>query len=279
MTEHADQLREAFETQETQTPDPAVVYARVQELSRKYTRRRKSAAVAGGAFLGVGLIAGATQLPAILSGSSAPGTSYAAGAPAASASPSPFVLPSFTQAQLDQYWAAYYAAGYDYDDAIRLARLWHVDSDRIGEIKAEAGQLIMSGQGLPFQPTPDSTDPADAPTYTEADIAAAQRFYAAGYSYEDAVELSDLWKLTDVYQAKIEGGEKLQRGETLPIKPDPKNVAAAKESAAAEAFFKKGYNYDDATRLAKLWHLKTPYDAKVAAGKKILAGKPLPFKP
>jgi hypothetical protein len=280
VTEHADQLREAFETHENQTPDPAAVYARVQEMSRKYQRRRKGAVVAGGAFLGVGLIAGATQLPGIMAGSNNSRTMYAAGpASSASALPSPFVLPSFTQQDLEKYAQAYYSAGYDYDDAMRLARLWHLDENRADLIKAEAGKLLLSGQSLPFPATPDPTEPTEAPTYTDTQLASAEVFYHAGYSYADAVQLADLWKLTDVEQAKIHGGELLQHGQRLPIKPDPKNVAAAKNEVAAEAFFKKGYDYADAKQLARLWHLKTPYDAKVAAGKKILAGQPLPIKP
>ena len=43
VTEHGDQLREAFETHEHLAPDPAAVYARVQELSRGYQRRRRGA--------------------------------------------------------------------------------------------------------------------------------------------------------------------------------------------------------------------------------------------
>jgi len=34
VIDHGDQLREAFETHENLAPDPAAVYARVQELAR-----------------------------------------------------------------------------------------------------------------------------------------------------------------------------------------------------------------------------------------------------
>jgi hypothetical protein len=36
---------------------------------------------------------------------------------------------------------------------------------------------------------------------------------------------------------------------------------------------------DDAVKLAKLWHLKDAYAAKVAGGEKLLAGQTLPIKP
>ena len=66
MNEHGDRLREAFTKHETETPDPAAVYARVEELAKKYKWRRFGVQAAGGVALSAGLIAGITQLPAIL---------------------------------------------------------------------------------------------------------------------------------------------------------------------------------------------------------------------
>ena len=68
MTDHADQLREAFETYENQTPDPAAVFARVQELSTKYQRRRRGLQVAGGSLLAAVAVAGVVSLPNLLPG-------------------------------------------------------------------------------------------------------------------------------------------------------------------------------------------------------------------
>ncbi len=48
MTDYKDRLREAFATHENLGPDPAEVYARVQELARGYRWRRRGAAAAGG---------------------------------------------------------------------------------------------------------------------------------------------------------------------------------------------------------------------------------------
>jgi hypothetical protein len=45
------------------------------------------------------------------------------------------------------------------------------------------------------------------------------------------------------------------------------------------AYFNAGYNYDDAVALAKLWHLATPYDAKVAGSQRLTAGQTLPIQP
>jgi hypothetical protein len=204
MTDHGDQLREAFETHEKLAPDPAAVYARVQELARTYHRRRRTAQAAGGAVLGAGLIAGAMNLPTLLPGT--PHDTVAVVAPAASgpATPSP--------AEVQKAWDAYFGAGYDYDDALTLAKIWH-SKDDVGTDKAEAGRRLLAGQTLPIKPTPGDhpgTDPAADPV---------DAFFAAGYSYDDAVKLARLWHTSDPYQAKIAAGKKLLAGETLPIRP------------------------------------------------------------
>src|SRR5205085_134050 len=57
VTDHGDRLRGAFESRESETPDPSEVYARVVELSSKHKWRRRGMTVAGGTALGAGLIA------------------------------------------------------------------------------------------------------------------------------------------------------------------------------------------------------------------------------
>ncbi len=276
MNDHRDQLREAFQTHENETPDPALVYARVQELAGKYKRRRWGAQAAGGAVLGAGLIAGGIALPGILpAGPGGSGTMVAPAAAPATPSASPFALPSApvpaSQAELERAYDAYFNAGYDYDDAVRLARLWK-SKDDIGTVKAEAGRRLLAGETLPFEPSPERVADAKESKQIEA-------FFAAGYDYDDAVQLAKIWKLSDPYEAKADAGKKLLAGKKLPIKPDPANVAVALESKRIEAFFDKGYDYDDAVRLSKLWKTADAYAAKVEAGKKILAGDALPFRP
>ncbi len=51
------------------------------------------------------------------------------------------------------------------------------------------------------------------------ETAAVNKFFDAGYEMVDAYRLAKLWKTDDVYQAKVEGGQKLLDGETLPIQP------------------------------------------------------------
>ncbi|KUL35255.1 hypothetical protein [Actinoplanes awajinensis] len=267
MTNHGDRLREAFESHENQTPDPAAVYAKVVELSTKHKWRRRGASVAGGAALGAGLIAAVVNLPAILPGSPDAGTGSAGSPFVAAAQASPSVTPSVDP---EAAYAAYFKAGYDYDDAFKLAKLWNMPTSDIAAIKGEAGRRLLAGETLPFQhvPAPDVTTPPSV-----------IKFFEAGYNYNDAVKLAKLWKLKSPYDAKVAGGKRLLAGQTLPIKPDPKAAEQAQEGARVDAFLNAGYDYEDAVKLAKLWKLKTPYDAKIAGGKRLLAGQTLPIKP
>ena len=221
MTEYNEQLREAFETHEHLAPDPAAVYARVQELARTYKRRRRSAQAAGGAVLGAGLIAGAINLPALLPGRPATTVTMVAPGAAPTSSPSPKLSPSapaLSQAEqkLQKEWDAYFGAGYGYDDAVKLAKIWHSKAD-IGTVKAEAGRRLLAGKKLPIKPGPEA--PATGSGTGSKEAARVDAFFAAGYDYNDAVKLAKLWKQSDPYQAKVLGGKKLLAGDTLPIRP------------------------------------------------------------
>ena len=225
MIDNGDRLREAFETHEHLAPDPADVYARVQELSRSYQRRRWGAQAAGGAVLGAGLIAGVMTLPGLLPGR--PADSGTMVAPAAAPS-TPSTKPSFSlpplpeeslspaEAKLQKQYDAYFNAGYDYDDAVKLAKLWKMNKNDIGAVKAAAGKKLLAGKKLPIQP---SNDPADTDVVTPKEEQQVNAFFDAGYDYADAVELAKLWKKPNAYEAKILGGKKLLAGETLPIQP------------------------------------------------------------
>ena len=283
MIEHGDRLREAFETHENTTPDPAEVYARVQQLAKSYQRRRWGVQAAGGAALGASLIAGVIALPGVLPGSSAaaPVVAPAAGPASGAGKPSAGAGKPYASAEpaapnqdlLDKQWTAFADAGYVYSDAVRLATLWHMNASDPSAAKAEAGRRLLAGKPLPFKP-----DPANVAAAQEsADIDA---FLGAGYTYDQAVLLAKLWHLKDASQAKIAGGQRLRAGETLPIKPDPANKPpTAADDSAVTAFFNAGYTYADAVQLAQIWKTVSPYAAKIAGGKKLLAGQTLPIKP
>jgi hypothetical protein len=120
--------------------------------------------------------------------------------------------PADTQADQDR--AAFFAAGYTYNDAVALGNLWH-DSDP-WQVKADAGQKLIDGQTLPIAPGSSPNPPAPPVTQTDKDVNA---FFAAGYTYNDAVKLGKIWNDSSTYQVKADAGKKLLDGQTLPIAP------------------------------------------------------------
>ncbi|WP_127501129.1 hypothetical protein [Actinoplanes solisilvae] len=263
---HQRQLREVFELIEHNTPDPAAVYARVEELSQRYKRRRRGAQIAVGGVLSAGLIAGVVNLPAFLP--TGPGATATLPAAAPSADPE--------KARQEQL-AAYDAAGYGYDNAVELAKLWNQGGGDTVSVKAEAGRRLLLGETLPIKPSPDK--PADEEQTSPDQNKQFEAFFNAGYVFADAEKLADIWKLPGAGEAKLEAGKRLLAGQDLPVKPKPANVATALEGKRIGAFFDKGYDSDDAAKLADLWHLKSPYQAKVEGGKRLLAGQTLPIQP
>ncbi|WP_250029588.1 hypothetical protein [Paractinoplanes maris] len=268
-----DQLREAFETHESNTPDPSAVYARVQELSQKYKRRRRGAQIAAGGVLGAGLIAGAINLPAFLPANDTVGTT-SAGVPAAAPAVSASADPGKAR---DTQIEAYYDAGFGYDDAGRLAKIWKLSDDDRVAVKAEAGRRLLLGETLPINPTPDA--PVEERTISPQDEARFRAFFNAGYTWTEAEKLAKVWKIADPSDAKLEAGKRLLAGQELPVKPTKENVAAALESKRADKFFQAGYDVSDAVKLAKIWKLKDAWGAKVEGGKRLLAGQTLPIQP
>lgn len=271
MTDHGDQLREAFGTHENDTPDPAAVYARVQQLSQTYQRRRRGAQLAGGAVLGAGLFVGAFQVPALISGPAANDVTMVA--PAAPSAPVVSPAELAKQAVADAKGVdAFFAAGYGLDEAAQLAAIWKMDAKDLGAVKAEAGQRLLDGTKLPVQPDPAGVEEAK-------DSAALDAFFDAGYDYDSATELAEIWKLDDPAAAKAKAGQWLLDGKKVPVDAEPLQQPSAEESDQVTAFFGAGYEVEDAAELAKLWKLDAAYDAKVAGGKKLLAGEALPIQP
>ncbi|WP_106211873.1 hypothetical protein [Kineococcus rhizosphaerae] len=126
---------------------------------------------------------------------------------------------------------------------------------------------------------------ADPAPSVDPEQAARDGFYAAGYTYDDAVALGAQWNL-DSFEAKAEGGRRLAAGETLPIAPGsapaaveaPGESGSDADSAALDAYFAAGYDYDDAVALGKIWNVDF-YEAKVTGGQKLIAGETLPVAP
>lgn len=130
--------------------------------------------------------------------------------------------------------------------------------------------------------------PAPTPTLSPAEQQQAwDAYFQAGYGYDDALKLSDLWHVGDIGLVKAEAGEKLLAGEHLPFAPrpqptdtyDPGTTVSVKEGAIVDAFYASGYDAGDAAKLAGIWKLDNAYAAKVRGGTELLDGKKLPVKP
>jgi hypothetical protein len=216
MIEDTDQLTETFSAHEHLAPDAAEVLAKAHGIARSYQRRRWAVRATGGAVLGVGLVAGGVALPGVI-GASSTGGSGGSSVLIPADDPSPTPTPAYTE---QQELNAYFAADYDYNNAVALSNIWN-DGKDIEGVKAEAGLLLLEGQTLPVTPSgPDSAPPVTPSgpvvTYSQKDINA---YFAAGYNYQDALALGRLWHKTDTVGVKTEAGRKLLNGETLPIAP------------------------------------------------------------
>ncbi|MFI2364599.1 hypothetical protein [Promicromonospora sp. NPDC019610] len=112
----------------------------------------------------------------------------------------------YTREQHDAFWGAAYTAA----DLQELRELWHVDAF---EAKARAGQMILDGESLPV--VPDGTGAADT-SAPYLDQAEERAYREAGYTFEDAERLAELWHV-DAYEAKARAAEMLLDGETPPL--------------------------------------------------------------
>ncbi len=104
-------------------------------------------------------------------------------------------------------------------------------------------------------------------------------YFDAGYDYDDAVVLAEIWGLDTPWDAKIKAKGLLNSGEaaTIPIEPGSAPDAPVEDYSAYEdydlsPYFEAGYDYDDAVALAGIWGLDTPYDAKIKAKGLLVSG-------
>jgi hypothetical protein len=137
-----------------------------------------------------------------------------------------------------------------------------------------------SGAAKPAKPTDASSSPADG-SGREADYTA---YFNAGYDYNDAEALAQLWHENDIGQVKAEAGRKLLAGQDLPISPSGPDSGTAtavtdQQNADLQAYFEAGYDYTDAQQLGQLWKDSDLQQVKLDAGKKLLAGDTLPVAP
>ncbi|WP_432545656.1 hypothetical protein [Kineococcus sp. SYSU DK004] len=105
----------------------------------------------------------------------------------------------------DDELAAWFGAGYVYDDAVRLGEVWSVDA---AEAKVLGGEDLLAGRTLPVSPSGEL--PRTSPGWE------LNAFTACGYSPADAEDLAAQWDL-DTWDAQVEAGRRLLAGEVLPV--------------------------------------------------------------
>jgi hypothetical protein len=132
-------------------------------------------------------------------------------------------------------------------------------------------------------PVADVADVVESPAaeVVDPETAALDAYFAAGYTYDDAVVLGAQWNL-DPFETKAQAGARLLAGETLPVAPGSSapqvDPVSGEEMGAVDAFFGAGYEYDDAVTLGALWNVDS-WEAKIAGGQKLIAGETLPVQP
>lgn len=107
----------------------------------------------------------------------------------------------------EQALDAYFAAGYGYEDAELLARMWNTEDDVYGT-KVKAGRALLDQLDL-------GVEPGDT-AWTVDETAAVTAFVSHGFDWADAEELADVWSL-DAWDAKVNAGHKLLDGLPLPL--------------------------------------------------------------
>lgn len=165
---------------------------------------------------------------------------------------------------------AYLDAGFDSDDADLLALLWGPDTDAY-EAKVLAGSKLLAGGEVPIE--------HGQTAWSVSDDAARAAYFNNGYDYADALVLADIWSgVDDLADVKANAGHKILDRLPLPggVLPFDGDQGGAGQQAALDAYFAAGYDYDDAVALARIWGGIDPFDAKVMAGDKLIAGIDLP---
>ncbi len=111
-----------------------------------------------------------------------------------------------------------------------------------------------------------------------SDETLVQAFIDAGYTFDDAVVLSESWGIGDVFQTKVKAGSFLVDGVTLADSPfaDPSADDGYSSDELSIFFRSSGYTYEDAETLAWSWGVGID-EAKAKAGSELKTVGVLPF--
>jgi hypothetical protein len=133
----------------------------------------------------------------------------ASAAPASTAIVQQHSATALTQpkATVDAELKAYFGAGYDYNDAVVLARYWNDGSPY--QAKLDTGATLIKSAGK-FDFHHGDT------AWTAAEDIALGAYFNNGYDYTEAQRLAKVWGQTDITTVKVTAGRKILAGITLP---------------------------------------------------------------
>jgi hypothetical protein len=237
MNEYLDRLTETFESHEHLAPNPAEVLEKANLRARSYRRRRRAAQATGASVLGAGLVAGGVALPGL---KSHPGGGSAVSQTLAGIA-TPIASPTSSPSP----------------------------------VPSPAASAVPSAVPSPLSsalPSPVPSVSGSPGVYTQQQMIDA--FIADGYDYDNATALGSIWNETDITQVKAKAGLRLLMGDSLPVTPN--STPETTQEKDVDAYFAGGYDYNDATMLASLWHQTDINQVKADAGAKLLAGLTLP---
>ncbi len=118
-----------------------------------------------------------------------------------------------------------------------------------------------------------SFGPLVAPTAMaqDAEVAAADTFFNAGYTWCDAQHVAALWGKGEAWDVKVRLGGYLQKNKNKKV---DKAIIPARQRADMEGSiceYETNYSYEDAEMIAQVWGTET-WDAKVALSKSVRNG-------
>jgi hypothetical protein len=201
-----DDLRDAFLLRADHSPDAASVHAALHGAIDRRRRRHQTAAVLSATVAVTGLALGIRALQP--TAQDRPDPFGVASSPTSPVRPTIAPLPPTGQT-VQQAVDAFFAGGYDYEDAVELATYWQSDNAYLA--KALGGQVLRDGGQLPLQP--GQLLGHDGP---DAVAAATSTFFAQGRTTADGEVLAALWQV-DPTTAKAVAGQQLRDGVALPL--------------------------------------------------------------
>lgn len=119
--------------------------------------------------------------------------------------------PAPKAATVDEQLEAYFEAGYDWEDAELIARLWGGPPTTPYDVKLSVGGKLLEGAKVPVLP--------DETAWDVSEDVALEAYVNNGYDFDDARRLARLWDGDqDIVDVKVTAGRKILAGITLPVR-------------------------------------------------------------